>query len=70
MQEVLATVQHTSKAGEDEDFLLLFDHQLIDDLVEYDEFGRGMNNMFTKIIGVRLCVRKNIRVVAALYQVG
>ncbi len=68
MQEVFATVQHTSKAGKDEDFLFFLYHQLIDDLVEYDEFSRGMDHMFTKIIRVRLCVRKNIGVVTALYQ--
>lgn len=39
VQEVFAAVQHTSKAREDEDFLLFFHDQLIDDLIKYDKFG-------------------------------
>ena len=69
MQEVLAAVQHTSKAGEDQDFLLLFHNQLFDNLVEYNEFSRCMNHMFTDVIRLRLCVRENIWMVAALYQI-
>ena len=70
LQEVLTAVQHTSKTGENEDFLLLFHDQLFDDLVEYDELSRRVNHMFANIIGIRLGMRENVWVVATLRQIS
>lgn len=70
VQEVLAAVQHTSKAREDEDFLPLLYDQLVDNLIQYDELSRCMYHVVAEIIRVRLCMRKNVWVVTALNQVS